>query len=369
MNLIAPTFLSFLRSKKITLYILSISIIIGLLIAILNTKDTINNVFKDEIENNIKNRIIYINKDEQNLELKNIKEINNKIQKLQYNIPPIRVSINNSYEANIKTGYIEEFPKIEKGRNIQVENKTEPEIIVPDTLEEKLQIQLDSYIELKYEDIIIKAKVVGTYEELISDNYIYMDYETIKTILTNNNKNIINMTSCLALIDKYENIDEVLNDLQNNGYSSNLYDTSGLSEINTCQTIFNILNVFIFLMIVLTYFLLSIIITNIINDEKKDIAILKAIGYNNKNIIQIIFFRIIFICFLSFITGIIFSFIIQILLLNIIKSMLEISVINNINLLKNYFISAILLLILIVLCSIKNSKKIEHINTIILLKE
>lgn len=369
MNLIAPTFLSFLRNKKITLYILSISVIIGVLIAILNIKDTINNVFEDEIKNNVKNRIIYINKDEQNLKLENIKELNDKIQKLQYTIPPIRVSVNNYYEANIKTGYIEEFPKVENGINIQGETKSEPEIIIPDTLGEKLQIHLDSYIELKYENLIIKAKVVGIYEELLSDNYIYMDYETIKTILTNNNKNIINKISVLALIDKYENIDEVINELQENGYSSNLYDTSGLSEINTCQTIFNILNIFIFLMITLTYFLLSIIINNIINDERKDIAILKAIGYNNKKIIQIIFFRIIFICFLSFTIGIIFSFIIQILLLNIIKSMLEINVINNINLLKNYIISAILLLILIVICSIKNSKKIEHINAIILLKE
>ena len=134
MNLIAPTFLSFLRNKKITLYILSISVIIGVLIAILNIKDTINNVFEDEIKNNVKNRIIYINKDEQNLKLENIKELNDKIQKLQYTIPPIRVSVNNSYESNIKTGYIEEFPKVENGINIQGETKSEPEIIIPDTL-------------------------------------------------------------------------------------------------------------------------------------------------------------------------------------------------------------------------------------------
>lgn len=186
--MIITAFLSFLRKKKIILYIINISATIAIFMLLIQTKSMFDNIYVEKIENNIKNKIIFISDDE--------------------------------------------------------------------------AIDLDEILDI---DHIIEVKNIDSDER-----------------------------SCLAIVDKYQNVEPIMKDIKTS-YSCNIYDTSGLHDIKVYNIVSLIISIFLILIAIFIYLMVMLVVNSIVDGEKKDIAILKAIGYTSNHIFEIMFYRIIFI--------------------------------------------------------------------------
>lgn len=184
--------LNLLRKKKNVFYIISISATVGILLLLIQTKYILDQVYIEKIENNIKNRTLYVSDD---------------------------TKIN--LEGTLNKNYI---------------------------------------VEIKY-----------------------LDGEN----------------SCLVVIDKYSNIDSAIESLKEY-YNCNIYDTSGLHDIKVYNIVSIMVSAFLVILTFFAYTLIMLVINNIIDGEKRDIAIFKATGYTNKHIRQILFFRIAIISMISY---------------------------------------------------------------------
>ncbi len=364
MRLLKPAFASFVRNKKLLLYISNIAIIIGLIMVIFGYKIVVEKIYKNEIENNIKNRTIFISsKDTEVINFNDIMNIED-IEKSQYIFNPLTVKINDVF-FNIKNDILLDESKIIYGRNCE-DDKIE--MVIPDSLENAVDL-LGTSVVIQYKDLIIKAEIVGIYNDITKQSYGYSSTKFMQNIVQYDQE-IINTSACLAVINKYENLENVMQQLKNKNYSSNLYDTSALNDIKTYRSVDSIFNVLIGIMTLLIYIILSMIITNIINSGKKDIAILKAIGYKQLDIFKIIFYRIFLITIISFTFAIIIHKTLGILLEYKIIKIANLKLSYNLNLEFIYYIIILLVLIfMVIIISLKNVKKIKQIDTIILLKE
>lgn len=364
MKLLRPAFASFVRNKKLLLYILNMAIIIGLIMVIFNYKIVVERIYKNEIENNIKNRTIFIShKDTDIINLNEIMSIQD-IEKSQYIFNPLTIQINDVF-FHLKTDILLDDSKIIYGRGCE-DDKIE--MIIPDSLENAINL-LGTSVDIQYKDLIIKAEIVGIYNDSIKQNYSYISTKFMQNIVQYD-QGTSNTSACLAVINKYENLENVMQQLKNKNYNSNLYDTSGLNDIKTYRSVEFILNILISIMTLLVYIILSMIISNIINSEKKDIAILKAIGYKQLDILKIIFYRIFSITIISFAFGIIIHKALGAFFKHKIIQIANLNLSYNMNLKFTYYIMILLVLIfMVIIISLKSMKKIKLIDTIILLKE
>lgn len=283
----SPTFLSFFRGKKIILYIIELSITIGIMILLIYTKFTIDNIYISKIQNNIKNRIIYIS-DDQEIKLEDILN-NENIIDVYYKSTDILVYLNDVTEP-LKTVSQEEIPNICEGTNI-FSNNNEIEIIISDKIKNENNLNLGKNVIIKYNQLKINARIIGIYKEDSKNNYVYISKNGYEKISEYDN-DLLDKHICLGIIDNYSNVNKVIDNLKNK-YSCNIYDTSGITDINTYKIISTIILAFIIIMGFLIFLLVTVIINDIIDGEKVDIAILKAIGYKNKNILRIILNRVI----------------------------------------------------------------------------
>lgn len=364
MRLLKPAFASFLRNKKLLLYILNMAIIIGLIMVIFNYKIVVEKIYKDEIENNINNRTLFIShKNTDNINLNEIMNTQN-IEKSQYIFNPLTVKTNDTF-LNLKTDISLDESKIIYGRKCE-DDKIE--MVIPNSLENAIDL-LGISVDIQYKDLIIKAKIVGIYNDSIKQNYSYISTKFMKDIVQYDQESI-NTSACLAVINKYENLENVMQHLKNKNYNSNLYDTSGLNDIKTYKSVDFIFNVLIGIMTLLGYIILSMIISNMINSEKKDIAILKALGYKQLDILKIILYRILSITIVSFTFGIIIHKTFGTFFKHKIIQIANLNLSYTLNLKFTYYTMILLVLIFIVIIiSLKNMKKIKLIDTMILLKE
>lgn len=363
MNLLRPAFASFLRNKKIILYILNISIIIGGIIIIFNYKSTFEKIYKNEIENNIKNRTLFISKDTDNINLNEIMNIKN-IKKCEYILNSLTVKASD-ISFYLKNDVFLDETKIIYGRNCEDDKM---EIVIPDSLENAVDL-LGNSIDILYKDFVIKAKIVGIYEDSMKLNYSYISMNFIQNLMQYD-KEMVDTSECLAVINKYENLDDIMQQLKNKNYNSNLYDTSSLNDIKTYKAVGIILNILIVIMISFIYILLYIIVSNIINSEKKDIAILKAVGYKQLDILKIIVYRLFFITIISFMIGVIINKILVPSMNYKIMQSMNLNLNYNLHLnIPYYAIILLTLIFIIMIASLKNMRKIKLIDTINLLKE
>lgn len=362
MRLLKPAFTSFVRNKKLLLYVLSITITLGLLMVMLDFNILVKKFYKDEIENNIKNRVLFVSADNvNNINLSDITSIDN-IEKVQYNFKPIIVNFVGQ-NLNIQTNIMLDESQIIYGRACQDNNI---EMVIPSSLESAINL-LDKYIEIQYGDLILNIKIVGIYNDYTKQKYSYISSEAVQ-YFTKHDESIISYSTCLAVVNKYENLENVTFQLKKKNFNANLYDTSGLNDIKTYKTISIIFSLAICIIVLFIYITLAILVSNIFNDEKKDIAILKALGYNLFDTLKIVFYRLLAIVLVSFGFGILIQKFLEIILNHNIVQIINSNC--NLNLNFIYYIVILLLLIcLVTIISVKSLKKIKLIDTIILLKE
>ncbi len=373
MKLFKPAFDGFFKANKIKLYIISIAITLGFVISFVYNLYLLNNIYADKIKNNILNRILYVSRNDiSELDIKNLNEIEN-IEEVYRELNIFSMTMDENKNVNIKYGSKLEIPKLILGKGF--EDDKEMQIILPSKFltQENKYISLESYygkkVKLRLEDYEVEVYVTGIYDD-INSNYVYIN-KNLKDDLVRYNREIETSTILSVIVDDYKNIEHVIENLKNNySYNANIREMSGQSDIKMYNLASLLIIVIVILVTIFMYISIGIIIDGIISDERKDIAILKAIGYKKKHLNKIMSYRIFTVLTISFIIGILLSMFLNILIGKIIQTRLDINILQNY---KAYFIITILLVILIYLVStitIKlNNKKIKRVNAIELLKD
>lgn len=377
MRLLKPSLTSFLRQKKLILYIISMVMTITALISIIYITYCINITYENKVKNNIVNRVLYVSKSDY-VDLENdIKQISN-ISNIDYvykTISPISVLINNQYSCTIKTGAKEEFPESIIGNILSINNSSEVEVLLPDKiLDSNNRIiygkdYLEKNIDITYNTYKISAKVVGVYLDTKNQNILYMTQKSMENF-TEYDMDLIKNNSYFAIVNDYENVDSVIEGLLQNGYISNLFNESGQADVKLYKTASIVITALIYIILIFNYILIGTIIANIVSDEKTDIALLKAIGYNIKDLSQIMLYRILIIICCSYCFGILLSLGLNKILNDIIinKFSLEIQY-SFITYIKISLVFLIILFAISVVSVNINSRKIKNISAIDLLKD
>lgn len=364
----------FFKNKRLKIYIISISLTLGMAISVIYSMYLLNSVLSEKINNNIVNRVISISKEEEfsSEELDRITKITN--AKFVYNrLKNVQVTFNDNQQLLLSYVYKEEIPDISKGMSIQ--NTQELQLVLPSKIYNKGQLlDLENYVGkniiFSYEDIIIEAKVVGTYTAKHGEAIAYIN-ESLKNKLVEYNKRIIYKDALYVVVDEYKNVDNVIKTIKEEyNYTAYIPNTTGQRDIK----LYNITKIITFALILFTvlfiYISISIIIGNIISDEKMDIAILKALGYKIKDIYIIMRYRILSVIGISFAISCIIAIILNNILGYIIKYKLDISLQSRFSLFILTLLFFTLCVYVISIISVRlNNRKIKKINTIDLLKE
>lgn len=375
MNLFIPAFNSFFRKKKLLIYIITISVTFGLIISVIYDMYKLNNIYYYKIKNNIKNRVL------------SVTSSNGKILDTDINYISSLGGVNNAYlelndfSINIEGGesftvkYISNEEIVELLENNSMESKEELQVILPYRI-------LNSNGEYKYfenligknmnffinDSITINAQVTGVYNPKNYENYVYVN-EAFKYFLENYDLSSINDNYIKVVVRDYNDVDSIINTLVDKGYNADIMDKSGQTDIKIYNMAKSIILLIIVFITIFTYISITIIVNGIISGEKMDIAILKAIGYKEKQIHKIMKLRIVAIIIVSTILGAIISLGIIQLISYIIYYKLNILI--NINLVEYILLMLIFFgIIFFITCvSLKiNNIKIKRINIIELIK-
>lgn len=373
MSLFEPSFKTFFKSKNLLLYVFSISIAFGLVIAVIYTMILLNNVLSENIKNNIINRVIYVSgdsfSDEQIEEIKNLEYVETVYKNLAMGTKCV---IEEQYNLSPEYNLIEELPEISNGKVF--DNSDEYQVILPHKLYNSdgdyvdLSIYLGEYINIRINDISAKARVVGTYEKTLGTIYLN---EALKNYLVSIDDNIESKNSIIVVADDYKNVDFLIEELKNEfDYGANLSNMNGQSDIKLYNLAYLLIVVVLIFSIIFNYVIVSIIISGFINDEKMDIAIFKAIGYKIKDIYKIMKYRILAVMGISFIISIFLAVLASKIIKYILMSRLEIELVTNYQLFTLISLLFIILVYILSKLSVRlNIKKVKKINTIDLLKE
>jgi hypothetical protein len=375
MALIKPAFSNFFKNKKLKLYIISISITFGMVISLIYCLYVLNNTLSDKIRNNIINRVLFVSSNEEidNEELAKISKIEN-VEYSYRKLVDITMNINNEYPCNVLYTSMQELPGINIGEIFS--NDEEVQVILPETYTDRQnnKIDLSNYVgkmvTLSVDELEIEAKVCGVYKNKGYSSSIYINNK-FKEKLIEYNELLEHKKSLYVIVDNYKNVENVQNLLKDEfKFNSNISDVSGQSDIKIYNLTYKLIIVILILTLLFNYISISMIIGNIISDEKMDIAIFKAIGYKLKDISKIMKYRIVSIIGISIIVASIISVILNKIIYIIIKYKLDIELSSDYKMFTLLLLVFTIFVYLISLISVKlNNRKIKKINTIELLKE
>ena len=373
MSLFEPSFMTFFKSKNLLLYVFSISIAFGLVIAVIYTMILLNNILSENIKNNIINRVIYVSSDSfSDKQIEEIKELEH-VETVYKNLAmETKCVIEEQYNLSPEYNLIEELPEISRGKVF--DNNDEYQVILPQKIYNAggnyidLSIYLGELINIRINDIDGKARVVGIYEKTLGIIYIN---EALKNYLVSINNNIESKDSFIVVADNYKNVDFLIEELRSEfDYGANLSNKSGQSDIKLYNLAYLLIVVVLIFSIIFNYVIVSIIISGFINDEKMDIAIFKAIGYKIKDIYKIVKYRILAVMGISFIISIFLAILASKIIKYILMYKLEIELVTSYQLFTLISLLFIILVYILSKLSVRlNIKKIKKINAIDLLKE
>ena len=203
MSLFEPSFMTFFKSKNLLLYVFSISIAFGLVIAVIYTMILLNNILSENIKNNIINRVIYVSSDSfSDKQIEEIKELEH-VETVYKNLAmETKCVIEEQYNLSPEYNLIEELPEISRGKVF--DNNDEYQVILPQKIYNAggnyidLSIYLGELINIRINDIDAKARVVGIYEKTLGIIYVN---EALKNYLVSINNNIESKDSFIVVAD------------------------------------------------------------------------------------------------------------------------------------------------------------------------
>ena len=144
-------------------------------------------------------------------------------------------------------------------------------------------------------------KVVGVYEG--EEEYAYITESDMKDhflmMPTDNMYQVV--------VDKYSNVDHVIETLETQNYHANISNNTGIEDIKIYDFFLELLQILFYFICSIVILLGIVIIKNILYEQKKDIAILKTIGYHNIHLFLFILYSILTIFLFTYI-GTLLSF-------------------------------------------------------------
>lgn len=321
------------REKKKIFYILLIFLISILSLLILNFNDNVGELMLKYLNNNIGFRTVNVmqrsnyveNGGEESL-LKDVNEIANMehvidVYQSDYREVVIRKSDFESDKLDgtitLKRAVEQTLPTIKAGKKIENEgvmvcpiafypNYNPLEIYKDniingnDLLNNKYKVYFYNYVldenkrPIENELLSYEFEVIGLYDntETLDDNGVcYIPAEDLKKIIdaqkleNEKNSNISIDYSIDVVVDDINNVTNVENELENNGFE--VLGTISTFDIQTINIIRIVIIVVLFISISSSFIISSLYIRKKMINEQKTIAILKTSGYLKKNIITI----------------------------------------------------------------------------------
>lgn len=321
------------REKKKIFYVLLIFLISILSLLILNFNDNVGELMLKYLNNNIGFRTVNVmqrsnyveNSGEESL-LKDVNEIANMehvidVYQSDYREVVIRKSDFESDKLDgtitLKRAVEQTLPAIKTGKKIENEgvmvcpiafypNYNTLEIYKDniingnDLLNNKYKVYFYNYVldenkrPIENELLSYEFEVIGLYDntETLDDNGVcYIPAEDLKKIIdaqkleNEKNSNISIDYSIDVVVDDINNVTNVENELENNGFE--VLGTISTFDIQTINIIRIVIIVVLFISISSSFIISSLYIRKKMMNEQKTIAILKTSGYLKKNIITI----------------------------------------------------------------------------------
>ena len=208
-------------------------------------------------------------------------------------------------------------------------------------LNEEFKISFDKYyiIDNNNRELIksyeYKLKLVGTFDvnkDLTGYDVCYVSTHFFEKISEENtsiykDEEAINEfeNQVFVLVDKYKNIDSVTKKLTDSGYQTQLYAELDLSFFTTVEFVINIITIIITIISIVCVYLF---IKNILEENCKNIALYKLLGYNDKNINLIFSSQYVINTSIALIISIVLSNIIKIIISSILALDPNFSVLN-----------------------------------------
>lgn len=338
--------LSSFRNKNKYLIFTSLFVISFIMILVLiSTKEYYQYVLDSGIGSKIENRKLLVLNNEYFPEMLDA----NDYIKEYYPNTNINSVFNN--EKLLLSYLTEDELKLTSGKYISNTN----EIIAP----KKLESYLNNNINIKVDNQEYTLKVVGISDIdniIVSKNFLNQLIESFNLEIEYYN----------IISNNYNDIEKIIDLFNQNGYVSFLASDEGLSEYNELSKFIDMLYMFIYILIIFDFIFIIYIIKNIINNEKKEMAIFKAIGFSNLRIDFIIISRILLMVIMSSFL----SLLLFIIILNIIVGILNADYIQytlKYQYMSNYIIFILLVISLVLLNIIYvffNIKKVDVIKNL-----
>lgn len=366
---------NFIRKKNFYIYFLLITVCITFLITICTLFYNVSTSIMGK-NDDVRNRelVISTNEDFETV-YENLKDTSG-IKEIYKSVYPVeaQVVIEEIISVQLKSGSIEHIPKVILGQDMQ--NKDKNSIILPSKLRVKngfisCEDLLNKEISFKiYTDnrvLTYIGKVIGIYDiqNNIAEN-VYIPYIDLLNILYENNESESDFKSYTIIANTQKDAEKLVGVINKKGYNATLYDNTLQKETNILKIIKSIITVMIIFIMFFTYIILHTIISNMLSEDKKDLSILKSIGYKNYQILFISLFDTLFLTICSFIISIFLSRI----SINIISNIFSEKLTDAINLTNLTFYNMCLLLSIILLISILSNlfsiKKLKRISPILM---
>lgn len=390
-----------LSRRKKSVIISSILIVVSMLILILSLSFTnsLNELINKSILNNVSYRTIVVSggidssSDSLIESLKDTEHIIKVMDQNDYSTGTTKFTIdNNEVSGNISFMGADSdiHPNIIAGRNIGENEKNVcivPKSFYPygdisnydknkiidgqELIGKKIDIKYNSYYHMSDKTLIKdtftkKFEIVGVYDNEDSASRIdecYIPFEDIYEIHHTSEENSIvadnvimgKSRTVFAIIDNPLNMEYVINELNNSGYSRVMPRSVANTDLVNIVKLVGLLAS----SVILTIVIFNLIISNIksINERSYEIGMLKAVGYKDENIRNIIYFENIIIGFVSYIITILIASITMIFIKNnIISGNYKLEIIN-LNLNYNVCLISLIISILIPLLVARISSK------------
>ena len=351
------------RNSKNKYYILASVILSTLLLFILNFKTNMYNYINNTIIENVGFRTILIGPnydyDDYGLDtIKNIKHIS-----YTYSSKYAFTSIESSFKNNYFDGIITLMPsKLINNNNLSNGEVICPINFYPSSSADELLVNnskslsgkslLNKTFTIKYNDYIKELKIISLYDSVSTSTIANTCYVSdgliteIRDYQESSNEGVI--YGIIAVVDKKENVNDVLNKLTNLGFDASIELEADTSMFNNINIICNTLSIIITLaLILIIYFYIK---KKIYNDNK-NIGILRSIGFNKLNLYLYYLNEILLLSLISFIISVIIFiglfFLIKYIYINkYINKIVQISLY-----LKDFVIPIIIIIILPLLAS------------------
>lgn len=334
----------FRKRFKTVIFTLIISTCISALILSYSMNTAMNNAIDTNMVNSLASREIFVAVN--NSEGKSYDDYLQYIRTLPHiedvykYIPEINAEVHNEElllqgEYSINSGPEKYFPRSVAGRNFSEEEKNVS--IIP----EKLYINngssmgmkiiqgkslIGKTIEFSYKNetdsskYIYTCKVVGIYRNQLGDsvNKIYIPLNDMYKICTDSGKYKSSSNLLLtAIVDKQQSVETAINEISStNNISAKLSHPQNKNELGVYEKVSKVSKYMVYSILIFLLLMLYICVTNMAVDNNKQVALYKALGYNNKHIFHIAFSESLIISIMGYIVGIVIAALADSLIIN-----------------------------------------------------